>query len=260
MCAQECSTPWEVIVVDNGSVDRSRELVLSFKDRLPALRIVDSQVIGRGAACNAGVEAAAGRWLLFADVDDELGPGYLDSMSDALADRRFVASRLDCDTLNASWVRASRSPAQIHGLGEGLFAYGYGATLGFHRDLFGAVGGFDESLPAGEDIDFCYRAGLAGEELAFVPDAILRYRYRDSLSGIARQAYRYGRSGAILYRRYRSLGDVRQPFWSMLRSWLGIARLGVGVRDKAGLARLCFLGANRLGRLRGALDSRVVYW
>jgi GT2 family glycosyltransferase len=246
--------------VDNGSVDRSRELVLSFADRLPALRIVDSEVVGSGAACNAGIEAAAGRWVLFADVDDELGPGYLKAMATALGNRRFVASRLDCKSLNPAWVQASRKPAQVHGLVQGLFPYGYGATLGFHRDVYAQVGGFDESLPAGEDVDFCYRAGLAGEELAFVPDAQLRYRYRDTPLGIARQAFRYGLSGAILYQRYRPLGDVRPQFWSRLRSWLRIARLGVSVRDKAGLARLCYLGGHRLGELRGAIACRVIYW
>ena len=60
-----------------------------------------------------------------------------------------------------------------------------------HKRLFEEVDGFDETLFL-EDLDFCIRVQLHGARIELVPDAVLHYRYRDSYSGIFRQAYNYG--------------------------------------------------------------------
>lgn len=260
LAAQDCSVRWEVVLVDNGSTDATRAVADAYRTRVPLLSVVDSSPRGRGAACNSGVAAAVGRWIVFLDADDEVEPGYLDAMASALDDWPFVAARLDCRTLNADWVQASRSPAQTTGLGDGLFPYGYGASLAIDRRLFTDLGGFDTTLPAGEDVDLCYRAALAGNPVRFVPGAVLRYRYRDTMRGIWEQAFRYGWSGPLLYRKYRANGDSRPSFRTAARSWAGALRQLARARSRADLGRACYLVAHRIGRVRGAIAARVVYW
>ena len=75
------------------------------------------------------------------------------------------------------------------------------------RELFQAIGGFDESLRWSDDGDLCWRAQLdGGATLAFVPDAVVHYRYRRMLAGIFTQARNWSREEYLLRRRYEPRG------------------------------------------------------
>src|SRR5687767_27975 len=70
LAAQTWSRPWEVIVADNGSSDDSRSVVERFRDRLPALRIVDASAKrGQPYALNVAAREARGTALAFCDAD-----------------------------------------------------------------------------------------------------------------------------------------------------------------------------------------------
>ena len=64
----------EVVVVDDGSNDRSMEIVESGKSEIYPLKIVivGQKNQGAGPARNAGLEKSTGKWILFLDADDEL--------------------------------------------------------------------------------------------------------------------------------------------------------------------------------------------
>ena len=77
-------TRWEVLIVNDASTDRSRELVLAFIDNKPRYRLIDIPHGGKPAAVWAGVQAAQGDVILFTDMDqstpisewDKLQPWY----------------------------------------------------------------------------------------------------------------------------------------------------------------------------------------
>lgn len=71
----------EVVVADNGSTDGSRELAAAL-----GARVVPVATRGYGAALRAGIAAAAGRWVIFADADDSYDFGDLDAFVSALRD------------------------------------------------------------------------------------------------------------------------------------------------------------------------------
>jgi GT2 family glycosyltransferase len=259
---QEWSGSWEVVIVDNGSTDGTREVGESFVSMLPRLRVVDaSNGIGHAHAVNCGIAAAGGDAILFVDADDEVAPGYLDAMAGALERHPFVAARLDDDALNEPWCRQSRPAAQAEGLGRpfGFLATAAGCSLGIRRSVIERVGCFDATLPVCDDIDFCWRAQLEGVELTFVQDAIVRYRYRDTFRGIFEQGLGYGRAGPLLYRRYRGLGMPRRSWRSVGRFWLGSLSRLMLARSKGDFAEVTFLLGYRLGILQGCWRSRVLY-
>ncbi len=138
----------------------------------------------------------AGDALLFVDADDEVAPGCLAAMGAALAAHDFVACRYDSDTLNPEWARGTHSNPQR----DGLSRYDYpdylphagGGGLGVRRAVHAAVGGFDETMPALEDTDYCWRIQRAGHALVFVPDAVVRIRHRHDLRGMFAQGWRTG--------------------------------------------------------------------
>ncbi len=74
---------FEIIVVDNGSKDKTRQVALSFEDKLPGIRIIDESSYGKGWAVKQGMLAAKGEYRLFMDADNSTDIGHLDSLLDA---------------------------------------------------------------------------------------------------------------------------------------------------------------------------------
>ena len=66
---------FEVVVVNDGSTDRSAEIVKSIDD--PRIRLIEQENGGPSKARNTGVKNAKGEWIVFLDADDELLPGAL---------------------------------------------------------------------------------------------------------------------------------------------------------------------------------------
>src|SRR3989441_5349546 len=138
---------WEVVIADNGSTDGTREVAERFKDRLPRLLVVDASA-RRGAsyARNVGARSASGEAFLFLDADDEIVPGYLPAMADALAHHDFVAAHRDSESLNTGWVRLSRRAHPCEGFRNfyGFLPHAGGTRIGVRRPIFESAGGFDE--------------------------------------------------------------------------------------------------------------------
>lgn len=268
LALQRYDEGWEIVLADNGSTDDTRDVFAAFAARRPdlVLRIVDaSDRPGKTHALNAGIRAARGDRLLFLDADDTVAPGWLAAMAAALARHDFVAARFDLEALNQPWVLETRTDAQVTGLWRLRHAphcaHAGGATLGFHRHVFEAVGGFDPEFVALEDIDFCVRASLAGFELTFAPAAAYNCRYRAEPAAIRRQAHGWGRYMALLRRRYDPAATRYAPLpWLSLG--LEFARLGVW-RAARGARPLTELEAcrfnRRLGAALGDLDGARAY-
>lgn len=78
------ASPWEVLIVNDASTDRSRELVAAFVDDKPRFQLIEIEHGGKPAAVWAGVQAARGNVILFTDMDqstpieewDKLRPWY----------------------------------------------------------------------------------------------------------------------------------------------------------------------------------------
>jgi glycosyltransferase involved in cell wall biosynthesis len=86
LARQRYNQDWEVIIADNGSTDGSLAVAESYKSRLPGLRVVDSSD-RRGAAHarNIGALNSTGDHLLYCDADDEVAPGWMAAMAEALS-------------------------------------------------------------------------------------------------------------------------------------------------------------------------------
>jgi glycosyltransferase involved in cell wall biosynthesis len=263
LAGQEGSRPWEVIVADNGSTDGSPAVAESFQRQLPCLRLVDaSGRRGQAHARNAGARVARGDALLFCDADDEVAPGWLAAMDEALAEQDFVASRYDTEKLNPDWVRRIHANPQKDGLNEYTYPrylpHAGGGGLGIRRALHLEIGGFDESLPALEDTDYCWRLQLAGVSLEFVPGAVVHVRYRSTLSGIFRQGLAFGRYNVLIYKLYRARGMPRLGCLPGLRKWAVQILKTPQLLTRVGRGRWIWQLGWRLGRLDGCRRYRVL--
>lgn len=252
---QRLYSHWEVVVADNGSTDNSREIVESYRARLPALTIVDASERRPGACRNVGVRASCGRSIVFFDADDVLAPGYLLAISRALQAEELVCARREIEALNARRTWVLRPSAQMNGPmnSYSFLPFGGGGTLGVTRRLFDALGGFDPSIDSLEDIDFCWRAQLdAYARLAFVPGAVLRHRYRDDARAVFQQRRMWSRDEAKLRRIYEERGMPPRKPHELLRGLWTLRRVSQ-LRDPAGR----YLWFRRLGNIVGRVEGRA---
>jgi GT2 family glycosyltransferase len=264
LAAQRWAEPWELIVADNGSTDGTRELARSYADRIPGLRVVDaSERRGAAFALNAGAREAVGESLVFCDADDEVAPGWIEAMGEALSREQCVACRQEVDKLNEPWVLESRGPSTMsEAVGLRLpfpphLPHAASSGLGVQRDVHERVGGFDESLFANYDTDYCIRLHRLGIRIAFVPDALLQYRYRDNVREIFSQARLYAETNALLQKRYATGSPV--PVWRWpLKHWRPLLQELARSHRKGSRARLAWLAGWQVGRYVGSVRHRVL--
>lgn len=191
-------TDCELIVVDNGSQDETREIVRG--DRRAVL-IEPGANLGFGAACNLGARTAAGDVLVFLNPDTHPSPSALAALALQLGDRS-VGIVLPALSPSIEAVRetvgAFPSPIFVVAQALGLWQFakrlyirpgrrlripcGFGACMAMRRELFEEVGGFDESIFLyGEDTDLCRRIRDSGHHV--VLDTTILVPHRGNASG-----------------------------------------------------------------------------
>jgi glycosyltransferase involved in cell wall biosynthesis len=248
--------PWEVIISDNGSTDNTVAIAQQFQQKIPNLRIIDATAIkGPSYARNLGAKAATGEALIFCDADDEVAPGWIKAMAEALAKYNFVAGCMECTKLNEKWVQKSRFfPQQVDDFPKyGLMQMAASCNLGIKRSLHEKINGFDESIPAGgDDDDYCLRLQQAGISLHFVPTAVVRYRFRNSFYGVYQQSRSYGVAEALVYQKHKHRGVIAPVSWkSLIRRLIFLPIKLLKIRDRGDLARWFWDFGEFIGRSQG---------
>lgn len=252
---------WEVVLVDNASDDETTAVARRFADRFPELRIVSAETPGINCARNAGGRVARGDLLVFCDADDIVADGWLAAMVGALTAADAVGGAIDHWTLNSPGVRFRVGAGSDGLLSDGDFLpYPHGASCGVHASVFHALGGFDDRFTSGDtEAEFFWRAQLAGHSLTFVPEAVVHYRHRPDLGGLARQRYRRGLGHVRRYRLFRAHGMPR-GIGAALRGWIWlVTHLGDLARSPRHRRRWAARAATRSGRVVGSIQQRVLY-
>ena len=262
LAAQNYGGWWEVVAVDNMSDDASADIVRSFQDRIPRLRLVSATArAGAAHASNRGSQEAGGDLLVFCDADDVVGEGWLNAMVSALSTHQFVASRHETGRLNPKWLAQARKNLQSDGLipyrHPPFLSHAGGAGLGVHRAVHESIGGFDENWPRLQDTDYCWRMQLSGVPLHFVPDAVMHVRYRQDLMDTFKQALTWGEYNVLLYKCYRSQGMPDLTLRDAIASLRPLFRLRP-LRTRRGRAGMVWKLGWFFGRVKGSLKHRVL--
>jgi glycosyltransferase involved in cell wall biosynthesis len=166
--AQQCAD-FEIVVVDDGSRDDPGRVVRAFAD--PRIRFVAQENRGGGAARNAGIDLARGRFVAFLDSDDVWLPQHLSTMhalldgtTDIVGYARMVVDR----GAGRTFLKPPRAIAKDEHMATYLLCdrgFVPTITLVVERGTAGRVR-YHENLRAAEDTDFAIRLYLAGQRFA----------------------------------------------------------------------------------------------
>ena len=184
---------------------------------------------GPAAARNTGLATVTTPLVAFVDTDVQLTQGWLAPLLAHFADERvaLVAPRV-AGASGAGWLARyeqrhspldlGTEPARISA--GTRVSYVPAATMVWRTAVVRELGGFDEAMRLGEDVDLVWRARAAGYRCRYEPTSVVYHQPRASFTALLGQRFGYGRSAASLARRHRgALAPVRMSGWSAL-SWL----------------------------------------
>ncbi len=159
---------FEVLVVDNGSQDKTLAIAESFQGRL-SVKILQKTNVRISALRNLGARAAAGDILAFLDADCLAPEDWLDRIFElAHADRAGVLGAHyllpeDSTWVGRTWHRYQEAPK------SGDVSHVPAGDLIMRREDFLKLGGFDESIQTNEDYELCERTRKAGMQVRAFP-------------------------------------------------------------------------------------------
>jgi glycosyltransferase involved in cell wall biosynthesis len=179
---QHCKAD-EIIIVDDGSTDDSREVVGQFGDRVHYIRQENQGLAG---ARNTGLQAAAGELIGLLDADDVWMPDYLETMvrlAEANPDASVYYCMAQCMDVQGNDLPqiVGGPPVAPHELYHWLLRQNFiiPSTVLFRKKPIVEAGAFDAKLRSCEDWDLWLRL-LPGRKLIGTPQRLVRYRVHGS--------------------------------------------------------------------------------
>ena len=238
LVGQRLKCPYEIVLVDDGSIDGTARRAGEFE---PEVRVVRQAHAGAGAARNRGSGEAQGSIILFTDVDCEPTPGWAETLVEAIesgADGVKGTYRTRQRNMVARWVQAEYESKyrRMVGLEKIDFIDTYSA--GYRREVLEAVGGFDEKLAVDEDQELSFRLAERGYRLAFVPQAVVYHTHVSTVREYVRRKFRIGYWKVLVAARHpaRIVSDSHTP--QSIKAQMGLFGLLVLVLPTLPVSRL----------------------
>lgn len=204
---------YEVIVVDNGSDDKTREVVKEYCKMYPDTVFMhnENEIQSSYAARNTGISQASGEIIAFLDADMWVDKDYIQKVYCSMVEneRKYMGCNVNVTTTNNSSVGRWN---EIHGfpieryIRENHFAPT--CCLVVHKEIFEKLGEFDQRMISSGDLEFGQRVYEQGFKQIYEPDITVHHPARESFRSLIEKKVRIAR------------GHVQMEFYhSFQRDW-----------------------------------------
>lgn len=105
--AAQTFSDYEVIMIDDGSTDSSRDIAAEYAEKLPQFKLFDNAKKGVANARNVGVQNSSGEYVAFVDSDDFVAPEYLEVLY-------CTASAVDADISTCNYAKFYQEKGKYH--------------------------------------------------------------------------------------------------------------------------------------------------
>ena len=173
---------WELLIIDNGSTDRTLDICQALAAQEPRIRLL-SAPRGVSLARNAGIEAAQGKYLFFLDSDDVIHPSMLETLLVTMEETHAgLSGTTRINILQSQWADFAKRPRTHKGIGKTRFLTNEQALneIFQYTTPMNLIGGvmmlrplvadtrFRPDLHIGEDFFFMYEILIKGADVVFV--------------------------------------------------------------------------------------------
>lgn len=202
---------FEVILIDNGSNDKTVELIKKSQHDLD-IKIYYNKIKSSYASRNIGIKNAKGEIIAFTDIDCIVDNNWLTNIVKYFSDKNIggIAGEILPQKGNSLVERYSIMVGMLSQkitISSEFLPYAQTANAAYRKELFQTIGLFDE-LFSGGDADLSWRMQLNTDlKLVYAPDVIVLHKHRTDLKGLFKQTFRYGYGHVSIYEKYKGLLD-----------------------------------------------------
>jgi glycosyltransferase involved in cell wall biosynthesis len=205
----------EVVVVDNYSADRTREIAEGWGARVVLCRA------GRSRARNVGAGLGKGKFVLFVDSDMELESSVIDECIKKVGGGYGGVIIPEFSVGESFWAKC-KCLEKLCYIGDDSIE----AARFFNKNIFRTIGGYDPRLDAGEDWDLNHRIIEAGYKIGRINAFITHHEGRLSLQETMLKKHYYGRT--IKYYRTKHPQEAKQQLTlirhAFIKYWKELAK------------------------------------
>ncbi len=228
----------EVICIDDGSTDRSLEIIKSYQESDSRVRIATENNAGQSTARNKGIIRTRGEYMIFLDADDFYEPTLLENLYSAAVEHSLDIVATEFDIYNEKTAKFSPAIEEEHG---GIFTHGKVISKSEHPDyIFQCMTGyvwnklfrtafikekeltFAPELYVFEDVHFVCAALSLAERVGAVPGVNVHHRVYSDQSR-AKRFKKYFNQVPVVYLKIKEFLTQHGVYIPLMKSYLNLS-------------------------------------
>ncbi|WP_345231518.1 glycosyltransferase [Olivibacter ginsenosidimutans] len=209
---QQDYSPFEVLIIEDGSINDAKAIVDRYRDRLD-LHYFFKPNEGQGFSRNFGFERAKGDYFIVFDSDCLIPANYLHTVNASLS-THWLDAYGGPDAAHASFTPVQKaisyamtSPFTTGGIRGNKKHMGQfhprSFNMGVSRKAWETVGGY-KLTRLGEDIEYSIRIHHAGFKIGLIPEALVYHKRRTDFIQFYKQLHFFGRARINIYKHFPS--------------------------------------------------------
>lgn len=225
---------FEVIVVEDGSVQTSENIIQKYQQKLN-LKYYYKENTGAGLSRNFGMQKASGNYFIIFDSDCIIPPNYLEEVYTQLT-KKYTNAYGGADASHPTFTNLQKAISYsmtsffttggIRGNKNAVNKFQPRSfNLGLSKKAFEKTEGFS-SMKIGEDIDLTFRLWKNNFNTQFIPNAFVYHKRRNTLKQFYKQTFNFGKTRPLLNKKYPKTAKITYWFPSLFLFFILFSVLG----------------------------------